>query len=137
MGSRTVQNLLSGKLTSVFVGGDIELGVAEPTQVTSNAGNMEGGSNRRDVGTSEQNNQQDGSQNEEEEEQGGKKEQDGGRKERDSPKDQGDPCEQVFSLYVAKAEEFDKTLVESWKDDMDSILIFVSIRLWLIPYFLN
>lgn len=41
-------------------------------------------------------------------------------------KDQGDPSEAVFSIYVERAEEYDKALVESWSADMDSILIFVS-----------
>jgi hypothetical protein len=40
--------------------------------------------------------------------------------------EQGDPSEKVFSIYTAKAEEHDKALMESWSNDMDSILIFVS-----------
>ena len=49
-----------------------------------------------------------------------------GRAERERAKDQGDPSMKVFSIYVAKAEEHDKALVESWNADMDGILIFVS-----------
>lgn len=30
-------------------------------------------------------------------------------------------------MYISEAEKFDKALVESWKGDMDGILIFVCI----------
>ena len=40
--------------------------------------------------------------------------------------DQGDPLEKLFSIYTAKASEYDKELWESWNGDMDGIMIFVS-----------
>ncbi|TDL18081.1 hypothetical protein BD410DRAFT_728922, partial [Rickenella mellea] len=38
-----------------------------------------------------------------------------------------DPSDQLWSLYVSKAEKFDRALVESWKGDMDGILIFAGL----------
>jgi hypothetical protein len=32
----------------------------------------------------------------------------------------------MWAFYVAEAEKYDKGLVESWKSDMDGMLIFVS-----------
>jgi hypothetical protein len=37
----------------------------------------------------------------------------------------------LWAIYVAEAEKYDKGLVESWKSDMDGMLIFVSI-FWTI-----
>lgn len=34
-------------------------------------------------------------------------------------------CANMWSVYVGEAERYDKGLVESWKGDMDGILIFV------------
>jgi len=36
---------------------------------------------------------------------------------------------QFWSVYVEEAESHDKALVETWKDDMEGILIFVRIPL--------
>jgi Family of unknown function (DUF6535) len=36
-----------------------------------------------------------------------------------------DPSSKIWSVYVGEADAHDKTLVESWKADMDGILIFV------------
>jgi hypothetical protein len=36
-----------------------------------------------------------------------------------------DPSSKIWSVYVGEADGHDKTLVESWKADMDGILIFV------------
>lgn len=36
-----------------------------------------------------------------------------------------DPSSKIWSVYVAEADMHDKTLVESWKADMDGILIYV------------
>ncbi|TDL24021.1 hypothetical protein BD410DRAFT_746078 [Rickenella mellea] len=41
--------------------------------------------------------------------------------------DHDDPSEKMWSLYVAEAAKFDKALVESWKGDMDGILIFAGL----------
>ena len=40
-----------------------------------------------------------------------------------------DLSDSIFSLYVGRADEYDKALVEGWKDDMDSLLIFVRAEL--------
>ncbi len=40
----------------------------------------------------------------------------------------------IFSMYVERAEEEDKKMVESWKADADGALIFVRLHL-LIPCF--
>lgn len=39
-----------------------------------------------------------------------------------------DPQAKMWSLYISEAEKFDRALADSWKDDMDGILIFVSDR---------
>ncbi|TDL24022.1 hypothetical protein BD410DRAFT_897171 [Rickenella mellea] len=44
-----------------------------------------------------------------------------------SGKDHDDPSEKMWSLYVAEAAKFDKALVESWKGDMEGILIFAGL----------
>jgi hypothetical protein len=36
-----------------------------------------------------------------------------------------DPSRNLWSVYVTGALQYDKALVESWKGDMDGILIFV------------
>jgi hypothetical protein len=36
-----------------------------------------------------------------------------------------DPSDKIWSVYISEAERYDKMLVESWKQDMDGILIFV------------
>lgn len=40
--------------------------------------------------------------------------------------EQGDPAEKIFSIYVAKADEHDKALIEGWNADLDGMVIFVS-----------
>jgi hypothetical protein len=37
-----------------------------------------------------------------------------------------DPSEKIWSIYLAEAERHDKAQTQAWKDEMDSILIFVS-----------
>jgi hypothetical protein len=32
----------------------------------------------------------------------------------------------LWAVYVSEAEKYDKSLVESWKSDMEGLLIFVS-----------
>ncbi|TDL22526.1 hypothetical protein BD410DRAFT_788338 [Rickenella mellea] len=44
-----------------------------------------------------------------------------------SDKGYDDPSDKMWSLYVAEAEKFDKALVESWKGDMEGILIFAGL----------
>lgn len=39
-------------------------------------------------------------------------------------------CANMWSVYIREAERYDKGLVESWKGDMDGILIFVRV-FWL------
>ena len=43
-----------------------------------------------------------------------------------------DACSKLWSVYVDEAERYDKRLVESWKGDMDGMLIFVrpALCLW-------
>jgi len=36
-----------------------------------------------------------------------------------------DPSSKLWSVYVSEALQYDKALIESWKGDMDGILIFV------------
>lgn len=38
-----------------------------------------------------------------------------------------DPSAKIWSAYITEAEKYDRILVQSWKSDMDSILIFVRI----------
>lgn len=38
----------------------------------------------------------------------------------------GNSSAKIWSLCLARADKYDKSLVESWKGDMDGILIFVS-----------
>jgi hypothetical protein len=33
----------------------------------------------------------------------------------------------LWAVYVSEAEKYDKSLVESWKSDMEGMLIFVSV----------
>jgi hypothetical protein len=35
-------------------------------------------------------------------------------------------CAKIWSIYVGEAERYDKALIESWKADMEGMLIFVS-----------
>jgi hypothetical protein len=35
------------------------------------------------------------------------------------------PAANLWAVYVAEAERYDKGLVESWKSDMEGMLIFV------------
>jgi hypothetical protein len=34
----------------------------------------------------------------------------------------------LWAVYVSEAEKYDKSLVESWKNDMEGMLIFVSVH---------
>ena len=34
----------------------------------------------------------------------------------------------MWAVYVSEAEKYDKALVESWRGDMDGMLIFVGIQ---------
>ena len=43
-------------------------------------------------------------------------------------RDYDDPAGKIWSIYVAESEKFDRALVESWKGDMDGMLIFVCIH---------
>jgi hypothetical protein len=36
-------------------------------------------------------------------------------------------CAKLWSIYVREAERYDKGVVESWKDDMEGMLIFVRV----------
>ena len=47
----------------------------------------------------------------------------------------GDPSDQLFSVYLAQADKFDKEQSESWKGDTEGILVFVCRRatLDLVP----
>lgn len=36
------------------------------------------------------------------------------------------PASKLWAVYVSEAEKYDKSLVESWKSDMEGMLIFVS-----------
>jgi hypothetical protein len=36
-------------------------------------------------------------------------------------------CAKIWSIYVGEAERYDTALVESWKADMEGMLIFVCI----------
>ncbi|TDL27673.1 hypothetical protein BD410DRAFT_685394, partial [Rickenella mellea] len=38
-----------------------------------------------------------------------------------------EPSDQMWSLYVDEAKRFDRALVESWKGEMDGILIFAGL----------
>lgn len=40
----------------------------------------------------------------------------------------GDPSDQLFSVYLAQADKFDKEQSESWKGDTEGILVFVCRR---------
>jgi hypothetical protein len=40
-----------------------------------------------------------------------------------------DACFKLWNLYISQAQEYDKVLIESWKSDMDGMLLFV--RLYL------
>jgi len=42
-----------------------------------------------------------------------------------------DPSNKIWAVYVTEAWLQDKRLVESWKSDMDGILIFVSISTYI------
>lgn len=44
-------------------------------------------------------------------------------------RDYNDPSGKIWSIYAKEAKKFDDALVESWKGDMDGILIFVR-RIW-------
>ena len=33
----------------------------------------------------------------------------------------------LWAVYISEAEKYDKALVESWKSDMDGLLIFVRV----------
>ena len=39
-----------------------------------------------------------------------------------------DASSKMWSVYVGEAERYDKRLVESWKGDMDGMLIFVRLQ---------
>jgi hypothetical protein len=45
---------------------------------------------------------------------------------RNSTSYDGSPSSKIWSLYISEAEKHDRALAESWKGDMDGILIFVS-----------
>jgi hypothetical protein len=34
----------------------------------------------------------------------------------------------LWAVYISEAEKYDRALVESWKSDMDGLLIFVSVQ---------
>lgn len=36
-----------------------------------------------------------------------------------------DACERLWAIYAGEAERYDTALVESWKGDMEGMLIFV------------
>ncbi|KAI0064354.1 hypothetical protein BV25DRAFT_1852962, partial [Artomyces pyxidatus] len=42
-------------------------------------------------------------------------------------RDYGDPSAKLWSVYLGVADNFDKVMVESWKGDMDGILIFTGL----------
>jgi hypothetical protein len=37
----------------------------------------------------------------------------------------------LWAVYISEAEKYDKSLVESWKSDMEGLLIFVSVFLYI------
>jgi hypothetical protein len=37
----------------------------------------------------------------------------------------GHPSDKLWSVYVSEAEKYDKARIDTWKQDMDSLLIFV------------
>ncbi|KAJ7471796.1 hypothetical protein FB451DRAFT_307964 [Mycena latifolia] len=43
----------------------------------------------------------------------------------DTPGDE--PCAQIWSVYISEAEKYDKALVESWRGNMNGILIFAGL----------
>jgi hypothetical protein len=52
-----------------------------------------------------------------------------------------DSSAKFWSVYISEAEHYDSALVESWKADMEGMLIFVSQdlhwRVWTHPFLLN
>lgn len=42
-----------------------------------------------------------------------------------------DACGKLWEIYVKEAQQHDEGMVKSWKEDMDSILVFVSLILVL------
>ena len=47
--------------------------------------------------------------------------------------DYGEEANQLWRTYVTEAESHDRALVEAWKDDMDSIIIFVCGPYYVLP----
>ncbi|KAJ7076006.1 hypothetical protein B0H15DRAFT_955982 [Mycena belliarum] len=43
----------------------------------------------------------------------------------DTPGDE--PCAQIWSVYISEAEKYDKALVDSWRGNMNGILIFAGL----------
>lgn len=47
------------------------------------------------------------------------------------PSNLDDPSAKIWAIYVAEAEKYDKAVTQGWRDDMDGILIFVSLDQFL------
>ncbi|KAJ7766490.1 hypothetical protein DFH07DRAFT_343479 [Mycena maculata] len=45
----------------------------------------------------------------------------------DNPNDSEAECAKIWSVYISEAETYDKALVESWRGDMDGMLIFAGL----------
>lgn len=41
----------------------------------------------------------------------------------------GEPSDEIWSVYMKQANAYDTTLIETWLNDMDAILIFVRLHL--------
>ena len=46
----------------------------------------------------------------------------------------GDSSNALFSMYLSRAEKFDKEQSESWKGNADGILVFVRLPSTTLPY---
>lgn len=53
------------------------------------------------------------------------------------PRRYDDPSTKIWSLYLDQAEKNNERITESWKGDMDAILIFVSSSSWVKFTLLN
>jgi hypothetical protein len=45
--------------------------------------------------------------------------------------DDGEACAKLWTLYTDEAENYDSSLVKSWKEDMDVTLVFVRCLLFM------
>jgi hypothetical protein len=45
------------------------------------------------------------------------------------PSSDDDACYKLWNMYIGQAQEYDKALIESWKSDMDGMILFVCLSL--------